>query len=152
MKIFRTLSKFGLGALFLLAAITELVPPHAGPAASVEPPPTRALVIKTALLTLLAAGLLFVLGNLLFIETGWYNLAADTPHVTPVRWTLQTMRDRAVRFHSRGIAVPDLGDPSLAVHGLSLYRKNCQPCHGAPGEPAAQTGRGINPKPPSLAG
>jgi mono/diheme cytochrome c family protein len=151
MKIFRALGKVGLGALFLVAAIGELVSPHAGPTVRVKPPLPRALVIKTVLLTLLAAGLLFMLGNLLFIESGWYNLAADTPHFAPVRWALLTMRDRAVRFHSRGIAVPDLGNPSFAVHGLFLYRKNCQPCHGAPGEPAEQIGRGINPKPPRLA-
>jgi mono/diheme cytochrome c family protein len=108
------------------------------------------LVIKTAIVTLLAAGLVFAIGNLLFIESGWYNLAADTPHFAPVRWVLETMRDRAVRFHSRGISVPDLGNPALAEHGFSLYRKNCQPCHGGPGEPGEQIGRGINPKPPRL--
>ena len=84
------------------------------------------------------------------MESGWYNLAADTPHFAPVRWVLETMRDRAVRFHSRGIAVPDLGNPALAAHGFSLYRKNCQPCHGGPGEPGEQVGRGMNPKPPRL--
>src|SRR5205823_347553 len=93
-----------------------------------------------------------MLGRLLFIESGWYNLAAHTPHFAPVRWALRTMRDRAVRFHSRGITVPDFGDPSLAAYGFSLYRKNCQPCQGAPGEPGEQIGRGINPKPPRLAG
>jgi mono/diheme cytochrome c family protein len=152
MKIFRMLSRVGLGAIFLLTAITELVPPPASPAPSTERPHTRPLVIRTALITLLAAGLLFVLGSLLFIESGWYNLAADTPHFAPVRWTLMTMRDRAVRFHSRGVVVPDLGDPSLAAHGFALYRKNCQPCHGAPGEAGEQMGRGINPKPPRLSG
>ena len=135
MSILRTLSKVGLGALFVLAALTELVARQADPALNVERPDTRALVIRTALLTLLVAGVLFVIGNLLFIESGWYNLAADTPHFAPIRWALVTMRDRAVRFHSRGIAVPDLGSSSAAAHGFSLYRKNCQPCHGAPGEP-----------------
>lgn len=76
-----------------------------------------------------------MIGSLLFIESGWYNLAADTPHFAAVRWALLTMRNRAVRFHSRGIAVPDLADPTLAAHGFSLYRKNCQLCHGAPGDP-----------------
>src|SRR5205085_8821727 len=99
MKISRALGKVGLASLFLLAALGELVTPHARPAVRVEPPTSRALVIKTAVLTLLAAGLLFLLGNLLFIESGWYNLAADTPHFAPVRWALVTMRDRAVRFH-----------------------------------------------------
>jgi len=151
MSILRTLSKVGLGALFVLAALTELVARQADPALNVERPDTRALAIRTALLTLLAAGVLFVIGNLLFIESGWYNLAADTPHFAPVRWALLTMRERAVQFHSRGIPVRDLSDTSLAAHGFSLYEKNCQPCHGAPGEAAGQMGRGINPKPPRLA-
>jgi mono/diheme cytochrome c family protein len=151
MKILRVLSKVGLGAFFLFVAIGELVRPQAGASINPEPPPARGLVIKTAIVTLFVAGLLFVIGNLLFIESGWYNLAADTPHFAPVRWVLETMRDRAVRFHSRGISVPDLGNPALAAHGFSLYRKNCQPCHGAPGEPDEQVGRGINPKPPRLA-
>jgi mono/diheme cytochrome c family protein len=56
-----------------------------------------------------------------------------------------------VQLHSRGIAVPGLGDPARAAHGFSLYRKNCEPCHGAPGQPDQQIGRGINPKPPRLA-
>lgn len=152
MKIIRTLSKVGLAAVFLGAAITELVAPRSRPAAApAEPAPTRPLILKSVIVTLLAAGLLFLLGNFLFIESGWYNLAADTPHFAPVRWALLTMRDRAVQFHSRGISVPDLGDPSLAAHGFSFYRKNCQPCHGAPGEPEEQIGLGINPKPPRLA-
>jgi len=61
------------------------------------------------------------------------------------------MRNRAVRFHSSGTAVPDLGGVSLGIGGFSLYRKNCQSRHGAPGDPGEQIGRGINPKPPRLA-
>lgn len=152
MKIFRTLGKLGLGALFVAAAIAEVATPRSGPAAAVERPRTLPLVIKTAFATLVGAGVLFVLGSLIFIESGWYNLAADTPHFKPVLWALTTMRDRSVQFHSRGIGVPDLGNPSLAAHGFALYRKNCQPCHGAPGEPGEQIGRGINPKPPRLSG
>jgi mono/diheme cytochrome c family protein len=151
MKIIRTLSKVGLGAFLLLAAVSELVAPRAGPALQTERPHTGGSVLKTVLLTLLSAGLLLAIGSLVFIESGWYNLAADTPHFAPVRWALVTMRTRVVRFHSRGIAVPDLGDPSFAAHGFSLYRKNCQPCHAAPGDPGEQIGRGINPKPPRLA-
>ena len=141
----------GLGALLLLVAIKEVVRPQVGPNVNAASPPVRTLVFKTVVLTLVAAGALFLIGNLVFIESGWYNLAADTPHFAPVQWALETMRDRAIQLHSRGIAVPDLGDPARAAHGFSLYRKNCEPCHGAPGEPDEQIGRGINPKPPRLA-
>ena len=151
MNIFRAVKKAGLGALLLFAAIAEIAAPAARPIASAEPQHALRLVIKTVILTLIAGGILLVLGSVLFIESGWYNLAADTPHFAPVRWALLTMRDRAVKFHSGGTAVPDVGDQSLAARGFSLYRKNCEPCHGAPGAPGEQIGRGINPKPPRLA-
>ena len=151
MKVFRTLRKLGLGAVLLSAAIAEIVAPAPTPTPGTEPLDAVRLVIKTAIVTLVAAAILFALGSLVFIESGAYNLAADTPHFAPTRWMLLTMRNRAVQFHSRDTAVPDLSAPSLGAGGLSLYRKNCQPCHGAPGEPGDQIGRGINPKPPRLA-
>lgn len=151
MKASRALRKVVLGAVVLVAAVAAIVNPAGTPVTRPEPPHRLRLVIKTAILTLVAAGVLFVLGSLVFIESGWYNLAADTPHFLLTRWMLLTMRDRAVRFHSGGTAIPDLGGLSLSANGFSFYRKNCQPCHGAPGEPGEQIGRGINPKPPRLA-
>jgi len=76
----RTLRKVTVGAVLLFAAIAEIVAPAARPAATPEPPHTVRLVIRTAIVTLISAGVLFALGSLLFIESGWYNLAADTPH------------------------------------------------------------------------
>jgi mono/diheme cytochrome c family protein len=82
--------------------------------------------------------------------SGIYPLQADRPHFAPIRWLLEIGRTRSVRFHSRGITVPYLGQGSLIKNGFFLYRKNCQPCHGAPGVAADQIGLGINPKPPQL--
>ena len=84
------------------------------------------------------------------MASGIYNLAADVPHFRPVQWILKTGSTRSIRFHSRGIPVPNLRDRLLIRHGFGLYRKNCQPCHGAPGVASEQMGRGINPKPPPL--
>ncbi len=151
MKPARALTRMALGAVLLVAAAAGIVAPAARSAPRAEPPDALRLMIKTAIATLIAAGILFAIGSLVFIETGWYNLAADTPHFAPTRWMLETMRDRAVRFRSGGTAVPDLSGPSIAAEGFSLYRRNCQSCHGAPGEPGEQIGRGINPKPPRLA-
>jgi mono/diheme cytochrome c family protein len=109
--------------------------------------PTR---IKTAVIAILAFILLQIAGGLLFMESGLYNIAADEPHWKPVRWILKAGRNRAVQIRSRGMHPPNLRDSSLLKRGLILYRKNCQPCHGAPGEPNEQIGRGIDPKPPSL--
>ncbi len=84
------------------------------------------------------------------MESGLYNIAADQPHLTFVRWMLQAGKTRAVQIRSRGMHPPNLRDSSLLKRGLILYRKNCQPCHGAPGAANEQIGRGIDPKPPSL--
>ncbi len=106
--------------------------------------------IKTALVTVAATIVLQLAGGLLFLTSGAYNIAADEPHIKPVRWMLQAGRTRAVEFRSRGMHSPNLRDPSLLKRGLVLYRKNCQPCHGAPGAANEQMGRGIDPKPPPL--
>src|SRR5947209_1103015 len=113
-------------------------------------PEIRNLVIKTALLVIAACIVVEIAGGVLFMASGTYNIAADEPHLKPVRWMLQAGRTRAVEFRSRGMHAPNLRDPSLLKRGLVLYRKNCQPCHGAPGAANEQIGRGIDPKPPPL--
>jgi mono/diheme cytochrome c family protein len=121
-----------------------------GPKRAVRAPGKRKLVIKTALAAITACIVLQIAGGLLFMTSGAYNIAADEPHFKPVRWLLQAGRTRAVEFRSRGIHAPNLRDPSLLRNGIVLYRKNCQPCHGAPGVANEQIGRGIDPKPPPL--
>lgn len=106
--------------------------------------------VKTALIAIGAFVVLQVIGGLLFMVSGTYNIAADEPHLTLVRWMLQAGRTRAVEMRSHGLHPPNLRDPALLKHGFVLYQKNCQPCHGAPGTANQQLGRGINPKPPPL--
>jgi mono/diheme cytochrome c family protein len=106
--------------------------------------------IKTVITAVAAIIILELTGGLLFMESGTYNIAADEPHVKLVYWMLQAGRTRAVQIRSRGMHPPNLRDPSLLKRGLVLYRKNCQPCHGAPGQANEQIGRGIDPKPPPL--
>ena len=144
------LGKLGLAALSVYAAAMEIIAPSA-PEAATAGRMRRSPIPMTVILTLVAAGLLGGLAAFLFIESGVYDLAADEPHLRPVEWTLLTLRDRSVEFHSRGIRVPDLTNAAMATGGFLLYRKNCETCHGAPGTPNEQVGRGINPKPPRLA-
>ncbi len=108
------------------------------------------IAIKTVLLTIATCIALEIAGGLLFMASGTYNIAADEPHFTPVRWLLTAGRTRSIEFRSRGIHSPNLRDPLLLRQGILLYRKNCQPCHGAPGAANEQMGRGIDPKPPPL--
>lgn len=123
-----------------------MTPPSREPAAHAP----RISVIKIAIAAIVACTLLDILGGLLFMASGLYNIAADEPHIAPVRWLLIAGRTRSVQLRSKNIHVPNLRDPSLLRHGIVLYRKNCQPCHGAPGAANEQIGRGIDPKPPQL--
>jgi mono/diheme cytochrome c family protein len=106
--------------------------------------------IKTALTTMAGVIAVQIIGALLFMLSGAYNIAADEPHLKPVRWMLQAGRTRAVQMRSRGLHPPNLRDAALLERGFVLYRKNCQPCHGGPGTANEQLGRGIDPKPPPL--
>src|ERR1041385_1576146 len=93
---------------------------------------------KRLLIAIAAFILLQLVSGLLFMESGIYNIAADEPHLKPVRWMLQAGRTRAVQIRSRGMHEPNIRDPSVLKHGLTLYRKNCQPCHGGPGQASEQ--------------
>lgn len=110
----------------------------------------KRIIVTTALIAIAAVFVFEFVGALLFMLSGAYNIAADEPHIMPVRWMLKAGRTRAVEIRSHGLHVPNLRDPSLLKRGLMLYRKNCQPCHGAPGAGNEQMGRGIDPKPPFL--
>ena len=150
MRILRAAGRIGLAGVVLLAAARELFRPAPDSAAPAGPARER-LVLRTAVLTLVSGAVLALVGGVLVAISGVYNLAADRPHFAVVRWVIETGRTRSVRVRSQGIPVPNLHDPSLYRSGFALYRRNCQPCHGAPGVAAEQIGRGINPKPPQLA-
>src|SRR3546814_1089243 len=65
-----------------------------------------------------------VLAALLFIFTaasiyfGIYNIAADAPHTKRVYALLESLRDRSITVHARGIAAPkDLDAPQRVAVG-----------------------------------
>jgi len=154
-RVSNVLKGIALAGMVSYAVVREMVLPQRGadalPAAPHAAMPGRLrLIVKTAALTALAGIVLAIGGGLLFIFSGVYELAAAKPHSAPVEWVLQALKTRSVRLHSAPIQVPKLGDGAQLKGGFMLYRKNCQPCHGAPGVPAEQMGLGINPKPPEL--
>ena len=108
-------------------------------------------VLKIAGATVAALLAAELIGGLLFLASGMYNIAADQPHLTLGRWILLAAKTRSVQLRGRGQEVPNLRNKSLVKKGTALYGRNCQPCHGGPGIAAEQIGRGITPKPPLLA-
>lgn len=100
------------------------------------------------------AGALFgivivALGTYLFLRSGRAPVAASAPadwidSVAP--WVF----DRALAKQTAGSTVSIPKDPAAVARGLSHYKENCLPCHGAPGVKEAEFSQGLNPMPPGM--
>ena len=86
------------------------------------------------------------------IYTGVVSVAATEPHHPFVRWLLQTAKVYSVQHHADlRVKPPDLNGPSLIQEGYQHYQETCAACHGAPGIPPSDVGKGLRPQPPELA-
>ncbi|MEP7130895.1 MAG: cytochrome c [Sphingomicrobium sp.] len=88
----------------------------------------------------------------IYIYIGAYNIGADAPHSKIVYRTLDTLRERAIAAHSRGIKAPaDLNDPKRIAAGAGLYNEMCTGCHLGPGLEKSEMSQGLYPAAPELA-
>ncbi|MCF2515205.1 cytochrome c [Sphingomonas sp. G124] len=87
-----------------------------------------------------------------FIYVGVYNIGADAPHSKLVYETLNQLRERAIKHHSRDIVPPaDLADPKRIAAGAGLYAEMCTGCHLGPGMEKSELSQGLYPPAPELA-
>jgi len=108
--------------------------------------------MRAVLASLLIAVLVVVLGAGALIYGGVYDVAATTPHWPAARAILETARVRSIKTHASGLeAPPGLDDPATVLIGVGHYAAHCAVCHGAPGVPKGDIGRGRYPAPPDLA-
>ncbi len=102
------------------------------------------LLVVIIVCVLLAAGIVYLF-------SGYYNIAAAKPHLKTTVWVIDTVRERSIEFHSKGIKPRDLKDPKLLKVGIEHYHEMCRLCHGAPGDEKEEFAKGLYPKPPNLA-
>ena len=98
-------------------------------------------VILTVLVLVAVGGFVFA--------TGRFNVAATAPpditdKIAP--WVLE----KALERRSREVTDPIAKDPGAVARGMTHYRENCLPCHGAPGVDPAEYQEGMNPVPPGI--
>lgn len=107
-------------------------------------------LIKHVLVTtaVLAAGSAAAFG--LFIQSGAYNFAADTPHTPLVFSMLERMRERSIDTRAAALKVPDLSDQQRIVQGAGNYNAMCVQCHRSPGSGETELSKGLYPTPPNL--
>ena len=108
--------------------------------------------MRTAIASILIAGLVVILGGLAFLYSGFYDVGATAPHWAVTRWVLETARTRSIKAHATVIeAPPGLDDPAKIPMGVEHFAAHCAVCHGAPGVPKGDIAAGLYPPPPDLA-
>jgi len=108
--------------------------------------------MRTAIASLLIAVLVVLLGAGAVFYAGVYDVAATTPHWPIAGTILEMARLRSIKAHAAGTAAPPgLDDPAKVLIGVEHYAAHCAVCHGAPGVPRGDIGRGLYPAPPDLA-
>ena len=100
----------------------------------------------------IAIGILALpLAATLVVWTGSFDMSATRPPTKLEQLVGGALADRAVaRRAPRGKNPVPLTREVLSA-GLAHYREDCVVCHGAPGIPSGEAGKGLNPPAPDLA-
>jgi cytochrome c1 len=108
------------------------------------------LIVKTAVLTLLAAAGIAAAGGYVAYQAGWYDIGASTQHLQPVYSFLEEAMHNSVRHHAKTVVTPALGDAGQLRRGAALYGEHCAQCHGGPGFAPSAHGKSMQPVPGPL--
>lgn len=92
---------------------------------------------------------LIALGSI-YLYSGAYDVAATTPHTDFVRWSLNRIQMSSIQHHADTGGPPAGPDQPNRLHGVEHFHEMCATCHGAPGVPPSEIGKGLNPAPPQL--
>jgi mono/diheme cytochrome c family protein len=96
---------------------------------------------------------ILIVGSLIFIYSGLYNMSATDHHNKLTLWMINTLRDNSIEHHAKDSSIkpPNLSDTSLIKTGFTHYSRMCSGCHGAPGKEQGEMAvKGFYPRPPQL--
>ncbi|MCC6544848.1 MAG: cytochrome c [Nitrospirae bacterium] len=106
---------------------------------------------KTVMYTLFFVVLATLLGSLIFIYSGVFDVSARWEDGPLVKWAIITTREHSIDVRKQGIKVPsDLDNPKVVTEGFKHYREMCVGCHQAPGLQDSEISKGLNPKAPNF--
>jgi hypothetical protein len=87
---------------------------------------------------------------LVYLLVGGYNVAASRPHAEWVSRLANFTVERSVRREGMKQRGPQFFNEIRARRGARPYHDLCATCHGGPGVPPSEMGRGMNPRPSDL--
>jgi len=107
---------------------------------------------RAVVATVITAGVLIACFGAasLFVYSGAYDVAGDTPHNQPVYWLLRNVRQNSIAARAHDVVPNDLGDAKRIASGAGQYAEMCSSCHLAPGMKRTEISRGLYPRAPEL--
>lgn len=94
---------------------------------------------------------LLIVGYLIFIYSGIYNISAMVHHDKLTHWMMNTVRENSIKHNTEDdIKMPDLSDTSLIRMGFVHFREMCVGCHGGPDIEQSEIAKGLYPNPSML--
>lgn len=103
--------------------------------------------LRTVILTLLALGIIGVLGAVFFVYSGIYNVSALGQHTQPMYALIDDSLRASIRLRASALEPPPDTKTDWRNDGLLLYQAHCVQCHGAPGVAPDHFALGMTPKP-----
>lgn len=91
-----------------------------------------------------------VVGGLILMYSGVFNVAASVEDSPVLNWALVTVREASIGLHSRDVVAPL--DKMVADRdaGFQIYRRECAMCHTPIGRSPRPMAVGFNPQAPSF--
>jgi mono/diheme cytochrome c family protein len=108
----------------------------------------RWLVVATAIIG--SVLVVCFLAASIFVYSGAFDVAADTPHSQPVYWAMRQVRQYLIAARAHDAVPNDLGDAKRIASGAGQYAEMCSSCHLAPGMQRTEISRGLYPRAPEL--
>jgi mono/diheme cytochrome c family protein len=107
-------------------------------------------VIRHSLVIIGALVVAGVVGGLIFMYSGLFNVAASVEDSSALNWALVTVREASIGRQSRDVEAPL--DEMVADRdaGFQIYRRECVMCHTPIGRSPRPMAVGFNPQAPGF--
>lgn len=107
--------------------------------------------MKKIIITIAATLAVLLIGALIFITSGIYNVSQLSPHNKLTLSVIEMTTHNSINKRLKTVTVPaNLKDSALLVTGFRHYNEMCVSCHSAPGQQPSEMVEGLYPKPPVL--
>ena len=91
-----------------------------------------------------------IVGGLIFMYSGVFNVAASDEDSSALNWALVTVREASIGRHSRDVVVPLDNMVADRDAGFQIYRRECVMCHTPIGRSPRPMAVGFNPQAPGF--